>query len=224
MKTLRLIALTFAFVHFCSADDFTLIDGTKYENVRVKRVEPDGIVVMTDAGIEKLPFAKLPPEVQTARGFNAADADTYKKQQQAIQAATYAKSEEERKIFELQKKQRSDEETKQKQQAQKAALLKASSESARIKVVQVLAGGVLADKLQTASVASSSASLGMGGGGYSYYKESGDIYFYQGISGVAEGDNIEVVASRDGTYSYTDTRGASRTIEKWIVLSSQKPK
>jgi hypothetical protein len=46
------------------AEDFTLSGGTKYKNVEVRRVEPDGLVITTTYGIIKLFFTDLPKEVQ----------------------------------------------------------------------------------------------------------------------------------------------------------------
>ena len=133
MKTIPRLIFALSLVHICIAEDFTLTDGTKYQNVSVKRVEPDGIVIMTDDGIEKLPFAKLPPEVQTAHGFNSAEAEAYKKQQQKIQSEAYAKAEQEKKLFEQKVKQRNEEQANQietaKQQTQPTPELKGSPQS-----------------------------------------------------------------------------------------------
>lgn len=49
-----------------SADDFSLTDGREYKDVTVTRVDPDGIEVMTNDGVEKLPFSLLSKEVQLA--------------------------------------------------------------------------------------------------------------------------------------------------------------
>jgi hypothetical protein len=46
------------------ADDFKTIDGKEYKNVKVSRVEPDGIVLMSSSGISKVYFTELPKEVQ----------------------------------------------------------------------------------------------------------------------------------------------------------------
>ncbi|MCX6981283.1 MAG: hypothetical protein NTV08_11100 [Verrucomicrobia bacterium] len=54
------------------AEDFTTTDGKKLEGVTVTRVETDGIRVMTDSGIQKIPFSKLPVEVQKKYGFDSA--------------------------------------------------------------------------------------------------------------------------------------------------------
>jgi hypothetical protein len=44
--------------------DFKTLDGTQYRGVTVKRVEADGIVVLTDVGVEKVYFTELPTEVR----------------------------------------------------------------------------------------------------------------------------------------------------------------
>jgi hypothetical protein len=46
------------------AADFKTLDGTEYRRVTVKRVEPDGLVILTDAGVSKIYFTELPKEVQ----------------------------------------------------------------------------------------------------------------------------------------------------------------
>jgi len=46
------------------ADDFKTIDGKEYKNVKVSRVEPDGIVITFSGGIVKIPFTELSPDIQ----------------------------------------------------------------------------------------------------------------------------------------------------------------
>jgi hypothetical protein len=46
------------------AENFKTNDGKEYKNVTVSRVETDGIVLITSAGISKVYFAELPREVQ----------------------------------------------------------------------------------------------------------------------------------------------------------------
>ena len=45
------------------ADDFKTTEGKEYKNATLFCVEPDGIVIETRAGISKLYFSELPPEV-----------------------------------------------------------------------------------------------------------------------------------------------------------------
>jgi hypothetical protein len=60
-------AIGFLLVWFAAealAADFKTLDGTQYNGVTVKRVEADGIVVVTDVGVEKIYFSELPKEVR----------------------------------------------------------------------------------------------------------------------------------------------------------------
>jgi len=65
------------------ADDFKTIDGKEYKNVKVKRVEPDGIVLITKSGISKLYFTELPKEVQERFHYNPANATAQSVEQNA---------------------------------------------------------------------------------------------------------------------------------------------
>ena len=79
MKTLALLILCIGSVAL--ADDFKTIDGKEYKNATVSRVEPDGIIIITNSGIIKLFFSELPQDVRTkfnydpvqAQEFSAAD-------------------------------------------------------------------------------------------------------------------------------------------------------
>jgi len=46
------------------ADDFSLSDGREFKGVTVSRVEKDGVVVITDDGVEKLPFSLMSKETR----------------------------------------------------------------------------------------------------------------------------------------------------------------
>jgi hypothetical protein len=59
------------------ADDFKTIDGKEYKNVTVKRVEPDGIVLISKSGISKVYFTKLPKEVQQRFNYDPEKAAAY---------------------------------------------------------------------------------------------------------------------------------------------------
>src|SRR5438067_4203507 len=69
MKILTFLILWFASVAF--ADDFKAINGKEYKNVKVGRVEPDGIVLVSKSGISKVYFTELPKEVQERFNYDA---------------------------------------------------------------------------------------------------------------------------------------------------------
>ena len=85
MKFLTSLALCFASVAL--ADDFKAIDGKEYKNVKVTRVEPDGIVLMSKSGISKVYFTELPKAVQERFHYDAANAAAYSSEQAAGQMA-----------------------------------------------------------------------------------------------------------------------------------------
>jgi len=70
------------------ADDFKLINGREYKDATVTRVEPDGIVLRTNAGIAKVYFVELPKEDQERFKYNPAAAATSPAQQAVNQATT----------------------------------------------------------------------------------------------------------------------------------------
>ena len=86
MKILTCVIVCFASVAF--ADDFKLIDGREYKDATVSRVEPDGIVLRTNAGIAKVYFIELPKDEQERFHYNAANAAAYSTQQAVNQPAT----------------------------------------------------------------------------------------------------------------------------------------
>lgn len=54
------------------ADDIKTISGKEYKGVTVTRVEPDGLVVTTADGVERIPFADLGADLRLKFGYNAA--------------------------------------------------------------------------------------------------------------------------------------------------------
>src|SRR6266404_3367480 len=85
MKILTFLILCFASVAL--AEDFKAIDGKEYKNVKVSRVEPDGIVLITSSGISKVYFTELPKEVQQRFHYDAKQAAAYSVTQAATQEA-----------------------------------------------------------------------------------------------------------------------------------------
>lgn len=62
MKRLAICGLFWATC--CLAADLTTLDGKTYQNVQVKRVEPDGIYVFHSGGGTKILFTQLPEEIR----------------------------------------------------------------------------------------------------------------------------------------------------------------
>ena len=92
MKVLILLFLCPGLVAF--ADDFKTITGKEYKNATVTRVEPDGIVLTSKAGISKVYFAELPKDVQERFGYDPQKAGDYSAQQNAAFQQTQKQQEE----------------------------------------------------------------------------------------------------------------------------------
>ena len=76
------------------AEDFKTLNGKEYKDAAVTRVEPDGIILKTKAGVTKLYFAELPREVQERFHYDSKKAASYSGEQAANYAA-YQKQQEE---------------------------------------------------------------------------------------------------------------------------------
>src|SRR5437870_177476 len=86
MKTLLCVWI-FLGTALARADDFKTIDGKEYKNVTVSRVEPDGIMVISNSGIVKLYFRELPKDVQQRFGYDPSKAAAYSSENAAQQDA-----------------------------------------------------------------------------------------------------------------------------------------
>ena len=80
---LAVICIFFAIITILPAEDFTTLDGEKYEGVTLKRIEPDGLVICYSDGVKKLKFNNLPPEVCSKYGYNRESEDQFLKQLKA---------------------------------------------------------------------------------------------------------------------------------------------
>jgi len=83
MKTKILTFLILCFASAAFADDFKTIDGKEYKNVKVSRVEPDGIVLTTKSGISKVYFTELPKEARERFHYDPEKAAGYSAEQTA---------------------------------------------------------------------------------------------------------------------------------------------
>ena len=69
---IRLFLLVACFASVALADDFKTINGKEYKDATISRVEADGIVLRTKAGISKVYFTELPKDVQERFHYGSA--------------------------------------------------------------------------------------------------------------------------------------------------------
>jgi len=68
MGTPTCVILIVCFASIALGDDLKTISGKEYKQVKVSRVEPDGIVIIHKTGVTKLLFSELPTEIQQQFG------------------------------------------------------------------------------------------------------------------------------------------------------------
>jgi hypothetical protein len=81
MQTRLLTFLILPVVSVSLADDFKTLAGKEYKDVTVSRIEPDGIVLTSKAGISKVYFTELPKDVQERFRYDPQKAGDYSAQQ-----------------------------------------------------------------------------------------------------------------------------------------------
>lgn len=69
-----------------NAEDLTLLDGQTLDNVTVSRVEPDGVVIITDSTIQKVQFRHLSEETRAQYGYDPKKADQFAHEMEAAAA------------------------------------------------------------------------------------------------------------------------------------------
>ena len=84
------IVLSCLAIGFARAEDLVTTDGKIFKDVTITKVEPDGLSITHQSGSAKVPFAKLPEEVQRKHGYDPAKADAFAKAQNQRRAELQA--------------------------------------------------------------------------------------------------------------------------------------
>ncbi|MEK7952033.1 hypothetical protein WKV53_16075 [Luteolibacter sp. Y139] len=66
-------------------DQLVTLDGTTYTTVTIREVAPDGISILHETGATKIPFEKLPADLQAKYCYDKAAAAEYRKQEAKAQ-------------------------------------------------------------------------------------------------------------------------------------------
>jgi len=220
MKSFITIGLIFLATALVYADDITTIEGTKYVNVTISRTEPDGLVVVTDSGIEKIPFTSLPKETQLKYGYNAQKAAAYSAQLAAAQHELYLKNQQ------VQAAQSQTSAVQGVTQDQIAAVShrpepgvtsKPGVDVMRIKgkVLQVLPDGILLTDLLNETLDPFKDGRGTWHGGAN--EMDGTMLIVGVDAKYVDDDPYEGIVYPAGRYSYTSTMGATKTVLRYAT-------
>jgi hypothetical protein len=218
MKTVPI----FLFLAAAHAEDWTTTDGKTYQDVKVTKIEADCVTVLDSDGGARIDLAKLPPDIQKKLGYDPAKAKAASDQRAQDDSTNMAALEAERNQAESMKKASQISDAEKMEAAQGVKPPEVSGYPMYIQITQVLPNGILADPLE-ADTELEGVHFGNNGGvavGSTSYSLSGKTIFIQVKSdGLAEDERYTVKATRNGTFQYQDTTGATRTVEKWIAVN-----
>jgi hypothetical protein len=186
----------------------TTTEGITYSSARIVKVEPDGIRLIHESGSCKVPFSKLPTEIQARYSYDPAKAAQYKKdaaQKEAYNNQAILRAEAEKKALQLKLK---------------------SAKRDTFKVFNVLKkdNGLLANFFTPSSSAGSVARAQnsmMGRSNQRTPSYTGETVYLTGninFSKIVDGSKIEAIYVELGTYEYITTEGAESTVKKLEVL------
>ena len=204
MKTpIALFFLAIAMVNL-RAETFTTTDGEQISG-EVKRVEPDGIVLITDSGIHKVKFKELPSDVSQKYGYDPAKAQQFQAQQTALKIA----SQQERAAVEASAQIKKNWEEK-KAQCEKMTVwgLRNEFHGSLVFPSVRIGGGVIGDSFSS-----------VGGGGHAVVFEGEEapdgtkLLYVENLKNVPQGSSKKIQAYRDGSITFGDT-----TYEKWVWM------
>ena len=238
MKSILNVILVAVIVGTAQAETFTNTDGEQINGV-VKRVEPDGLVLMTDSGISKVKFKSLPPEIAQQYGYDPKLAENFQKQQFEYQKAASAEAKkqqdaviEEQKRAESAAQARKDKSLELKiaeaeavgaaaMEAEKNKALKEKTRSTVVFGERNISDGALVHPARFVGGGPVSGSLSSVGGGGGVFMPgtpvpTDKLIFVKGLHGVAEGEKKDVKMYREGTINI-----GQRTLEQWILVGEQ---
>ena len=237
------IILFLSLLQITAAVEITTTAGDHYTGT-IKRVEPDGIVLVTPDGIAKVKFTKLSPAVAHQYGYDSVKAAEYQKQQSdalaaqvALQAAEKARIQKIK--TDLENQQMADADKKQKALVASAVAATAEKEKQNtpeihVKVIEVKSEGCIVDVMepQESPTARKMKNQGIANGqrlaGVNYaaldkmmepvWNRSGNLIFIPDLKNAAEGDVKVLKAKRTGQKEITDNDHITRTLALWEPL------
>lgn len=215
MKRLFAIILFLSPGNHLYAEDITTTSGTQYTNVTIRRVLPDGLVIDTESGVEKIPFAILPKELQIKYGYAPQKAAKYNEAVRAAAAQRQA-------ALETIKQQKAEE---AKNAADSEALDKATV-AVSGKVISVSSKGVLLSEAAIAmpmikNVVVERSPLT---GAVTYAPKqvmetvtSEEPIFIYGVTGFVDGEMFSGKVYPAPNFSYTSVIGAAKAVRAFAV-------
>ncbi len=180
------------------------------------RVEPDGIIVTTDSGIQRVSFTVLPDEIKQAYGYSPEAEEQLRQQRRQQQAAMIEKT--------RQHAQRTTQQFKEIERQKAIEAFKQTGLNVTLKVLQVTQDGCLCsrratvEKIVTVTEKDPEDLLKIKVRTVNKrvlepVEFSNDIFVIDIGRGMAGGQSWKGIIWRCGTYSFTTVIGAQRTLQ-----------
>lgn len=186
------------------AEEITLttIHGRTITKAELSRVEPDGLVLMTSDGIEKIPFTILSAELQQKYGYDPSKASIYSASVAAARRLQFQK------MIEIEK---SDQMKKDAEVFKHAGDLAAiERRKARDKAIRAVSALGVAAQIRIQQLDGANALARISGA-------DEPVWIY-GVSGVVDGDWMNVTLYPTGkAYQYMTVLGAQKTVRSYAT-------
>lgn len=179
-----------------TSGNLTTTSGKTFEAVTVKRVDPDGLLILHKEGAAKVLFTELPEDLRVKYGYDEAKSKAFQTGQAASRQGAMA-AEAERKAGE-----------QRKQELEKQAV------KIQGKVIQVVKEGIILRVDPWEGRTKGRPPLLMGGADYIF------VVGHSRLSGKVDGDTIDVDAYPSGVFSYANTLGAARRLKQYQVIKT----
>lgn len=200
------------------AEDITTTTGKQYTDVTIARVEPDGIVVTTDSGIERISFDILSKELQTKYGYDPQRAAKFRAAVQVANAQRQVATDATMAAMKQQEATKAAVEAVLNAKPPKGQTGKPGIHVLRVngRVLQILSDGILlAGEWLNQVVEPAIDGQDPESGGGVIIREP--LLILCPSSKYVDGDKFSGVIYPAGTYTYTSTLGADKTVRCYAV-------
>lgn len=241
MKITRIFLAVFSYVSIVYAEDgpatfptLSTLNGKTYQTVVVTARTPAHISIRHESGLSRIRLVDLPEKLRKQYGYDpkaakayeekeAADARIAEKATAAQEKALRAKEAAAAKSAQKAAAARQKAEDKKRE----ADALAASGTEMELIIMQSVKGGFLVNNVEYDAISARNTSAGGGGNVLEVRRRGHQVFFVSAYppkkGGRPDGESLKGSFVEDGTYSYTDTQGANRTVKKLVYVGVAKP-
>ncbi len=186
----------------------------EYKGVTVTKIEPDGISIMHETGLAKVPYEKLTPELQAKfGGFDATKAAEFRNKRNKSNS-TYMRA------MDVEKAMIDEKKAEEK-------IIKDNKMPTKVEVMQATANGGMLCKVSFMVDTETKVRGKNAFGETTYTPKKGtawasmgdDWFFVIGLpTHLVDGSNWEGFTMFDGNHAYSNTAGAAKTVRKLRVV------